>query len=46
MDDPEIVTSIIGKYAKVRVNIQKQEGYDDRNQVRQWYQPEGAAAFA
>jgi hypothetical protein len=45
VDDPEVVTSIIGKYGKVQVAIEKQEGYDEQNRVKRWFQPDNASAF-
>lgn len=46
VNDPEIVASIIGKFAKVNVGIQpKSEEYDERNTVKRWFQPDASAAF-
>jgi hypothetical protein len=47
VDDPEIVASIIGQRARVKVNIQPgtAEYPNDRNNIQRWMQPEGAGAF-
>jgi hypothetical protein len=48
VNDPETVASIIGRRARVKVGIQKAEegsDYEDRNQIKRWMQPTGAAAF-
>jgi len=45
MNDPEVVSSIIGKFAKVRVAIEKSEGYDEQNRVKRWLQPSADSAF-
>lgn len=48
VNNPEIVTSVVGRFAKVSVGTQKAEkdsGYDDQNRVKRWFQPDGDAAF-
>lgn len=45
--NPEVVAGMVGRKAKVRVSIRKgtDEYPDDRNEVKRWMQPDGAAAF-
>lgn len=45
--NPEIVSSLIGRKAKVQVGIQKgtDEYPDDRNNVKRWFQPDEANSF-
>lgn len=48
VNDPNIVTSVVGRFAKVQVGTQKAEagsGYDDQNRVKRWFQPDGDSAF-
>jgi len=46
INDPETVASIIGRQAKVSVDIQKgEDGYDDSNRIKRWFQPDASAAF-
>jgi hypothetical protein len=45
VNDPEVVASIVGRYAKVNVGIEKSEGYDEQNRVKRWFQPDGNTAF-
>jgi hypothetical protein len=47
INNPEVVASIIGRRARVKVVIEKSDNaeYDDRNRIKRWYQPTGDAAF-
>ena len=48
INDPETVASVIGRFAKVSVDIQKadpEQGYDESNRVKRWFQPDASAAF-
>lgn len=48
VNDPETVASLIGRKAKVKVDIQKAEegsGYEDQNRVKRWLQPDANKAF-
>lgn len=48
VNNPETVASLIGRQAKVKLDIQKAEegsGYEDQNRVKRWLQPDANKAF-